>query len=216
MIHLANFCDNCGAKLDANSKFCPSCGTAINNGEAVLTTVDTLPTENSNLPVGKTISESGLVLHSSAPISRTCSWVRWLYILFAILVCAGGLGVIGLMLTFAFDCYAKDFHRGKMRRMRFKFVTPISLDEIYNKLQPVLVSKYGNEMEFDREGDTLCVKYKSVIYDINLHDDGTFSLWWRKSIAGALFSFNEWKLYNKIRTGTAIIAYELQQQFGIR
>ena len=212
---MANFCDNCGAKLDANSKFCPSCGTAINNGEAVLTTADTLPTENSNLPVGKTISESGLVLHSSAPISRTCSWVRWLYILFAILVCAGGLGVIGLMLTYAFDYYAKDFHRGKMRRMRFKFVTPISLDEIYNKLQPVLVSKYGNEMEFDREGDTLCVKYKSVIYDINLHDDGTFSLWWRKSIAGAIFSFNEGKLYNKIRTGTAIIAYELQQQFGI-
>ena len=212
---MPNFCDNCGAKLDANSKFCPSCGTAINNGEAVLTIVDTLPTENSNLPVGKTISESGLVLHSSAPISRTCSWIIWLYILFGILVCAGGLGVIGLMLTYAFDYYAKDFHRGKMRRMRFKFVTPISLDEIYNKLQPVLVSKYGNEMEFDREGDTLCVKYKSVIYDINLHDDGTFSLWWRKSIAGAIFSFNEGKLYNKIRTGTAIIAYELQQQFGI-
>ena len=212
---MANFCDNCGAKLDANSKFCPSCGTAINNGEAVLTTVDTLPTESTNLPVGKTISESGLVLHSSAPISRTCSWIIWLYILFGILVCAGGLGVIGLMLTYAFDYYAKDFHRGKMRRMRFKFVTPISLDEIYNKLQPVLVSKYGNEMEFDREGDTLCVKYKSVIYDINLHDDGTFSLWWRKSIAGAIFSFNEGKLYNKIRTGTAIIAYELQQQFGI-
>lgn len=212
---MPNFCDNCGAKLDANSKFCPSCGTAINNGEAVLTTADTLPTESNNLPVGKTISESGLVLHSSAPISRTCSWIIWLYILFGILVCAGGLGVIGLMLTFAFDCYAKDFHRGKMRRMRFKFVTPISLDEIYNKLQPVLVSKYGNEMEFDREGDTLCVKYKSVFYDINLHDDGTFSLWWRKSIAGAIFSFNEGKLYNKIRTGTAIIAYELQQQFGI-
>ena len=212
---MANFCDNCGAKLDANSKFCPSCGTAINNGEAVLTTADTLPTESTNLPVGKTISESGLVLHSSAPISRTCSWIIWLYILFGILVCAGGLGVIGLMLTFAFDCYAKDFHRGKMRRMRFKFVTPISLDEIYNKLQPVLVSKYGNEMEFDREGDTLCVKYKSVIYDINLHDDGTFSLWWRKSIAGAIFSFNEGKLYKKVRIGTAIIAYELQQQFGI-
>ena len=212
---MANFCDNCGAKLDANSKFCPSCGTAINNGEAVLTTADTLPTESNNLPVGKTISESGLVLHSSAPISRTCSWIIWLYILFGILVCAGGLGVIGLMQTYAFDYYAKDFHRGKMRRMRFKFVTPISLDEIYNKLQPVLVSKYGNEMEFDREGDTLCVKYKSVIYDINLHDDGTFSLWWRKSIAGAIFSFNEGKLYNKIRTGTAIIAYELQQQFGI-
>ena len=212
---MANFCDNCGAKLDANSKFCPSCGTAINNGEAVLTTADTLPTESNNLPVGKTISESGLVLHSSAPISRTCSWIIWLYILFGILVCAGGLGVIGLMLTYAFDYYAKDFHRGKMRRMRFKFVTPISLDEIYNKLQPVLANKYGNEMEFEREGDTLCVKYKSVFYDINLHDDGTFSLWWRKSIAGAIFSFNEGKFYKKVRIGTAIIAYELQQQFGI-
>ena len=212
---MPNFCDNCGAKLDANSKFCPSCGTAINNGEAVLTTADTLPTESNNLPVGKTISESGLVLHSSAPISRTCSWIIWLYILFGILVCAGGLGVIGLMLTYAFDYYAKDFHRGKMRRMRFKFVTPISLDEIYNKLQPVLANKYGNEMEFEREGDTLCVKYKSVFYDINLHDDGTFSLWWRKSIAGAIFSFNEGKLYKKVRIGTAIIAYELQQQFGI-
>ena len=212
---MPNFCDNCGAKLDANSKFCPSCGTAINNGEAVLTTADTLPTESTNLPVGKTISESGLVLHSSAPISRTCSWIIWLYILFGILVCAGGLGVIGLMLTYAFDYYAKDFHRGKMRRMRFKFVTPISLDEIYNKLQPVLANKYGNEMEFEREGDTLCVKYKSVFYDINLHDDGTFSLWWRKSIAGAIFSFNEGKLYKKVRIGTAIIAYELQQQFGI-
>ena len=212
---MANFCDNCGAKLDANSKFCPSCGTAINNGEAVLTTADTLPTESTNLPVGKTISESGLVLHSSAPISRTCSWIIWLYILFGILVCAGGLGVIGLILAFAFNAVAEDSHRGNIRRMKFKFVTPVSLDEIYNKLQPVLVSKYGNEMEFDREGDTLCVKYKSVIYDINLHDDGTFSLWWRKSIAGAIFSFNEGKLYNKIRTGTAIIAYELQQQFGI-
>lgn len=213
---MANFCDNCGAKLDANSKFCPSCGTAINNGEAVLTTADTLPTESSNLPVGKTISESGLVLQSSAPISRTCSWRVWLYILFIILAfCSVGLGVICLLLTFGFCCFAEDFHRDKMRRMKFKFVPPINLDEIYNKLQPVLVSKYGNEMEFDREGDTLCVKYKSVIYDINLHDDGTFSLWWRKSIAGAIFSFNEGKLYNKIRTGTAIIAYELQQQFGI-
>ena len=213
---MANFCDNCGAKLDANSKFCPSCGTAINNGEAVLTTADTLPTESNNLPVGKTISESGLVLHSSAPISKTCSWIRWVYILFIISTLFNvGLGVIGLMLTYAFDYYAKDFHRGKMRRMRFKFVTPISLDEIYNKLQPVLANKYGNEMEFEREGDTLCVKYKSVFYDINLHDDGTFSLWWRKSIAGAIFSFNEGKLYKKVRIGTAIIAYELQQQFGI-
>ncbi len=213
---MANFCDNCGAKLDANSKFCPSCGTAINKEEAALTTADTLPAVEGNLPAGKTVSESGLVLKSSAPISRTCSWIKWLYILFIVAaLITSGVSLIGLLLAFAFDCYAKDFHRGKMRRMKFKFVTPITLDEIYNKLQPVLANKYGNEMEFDREGDTLCVKYKSVVYDINLHDDGTFSLWWRKSILGAIFSFNEFKLYNKIRTGTAIIAYELQQQFGV-
>ena len=100
--------------------------------------------------------------------------------------------------------------------MKFKFVDNATADDIYTKLQPALIRKLDNGVLFDRDGDTLSVEYDSIIYDINLHDDSTFSVWWRKSIAGAIFSFNDWKLYRKIRSGTALVAYELQQQFGIK
>jgi len=102
-----------------------------------------------------------------------------------------------------------------MRRMKFKFVSNVSSDDIYNKLQPVLVQKYGSAITFDREGDTLTVGYDGLMYDINVGEDDTFSLWWRKSIVGAIFTINEWKFYKKVRTGTAIVAYEIQSVFNI-
>ena len=107
------------------------------------------------------------------------------------------------------------FHRSKMRDLKFKFVNNVSNDEIYNKMYPILTQKYGDKIEFDQEGDTLSVLYKSIIYDINLHEDSTFSIWWRKSIGGAFFTINEWKEYKKIREGTAMVAYELQKAFNI-
>ena len=108
-----------------------------------------------------------------------------------------------------------SFHKDKMRRICFKFVDNVTNDDIYNKLQPVLTSKYGDKMEFEQEGDTLSVHYNGIYYDINLRDNSTFSVWWRKSLTGAIFSFNEWKEYKKIRTGTAIVAYELQKAFNL-
>ena len=110
---------------------------------------------------------------------------------------------------------AEEFQKDKLRRMKFKFVSPVTTDDIYSRLQPVLMKKYGNAMQFDREDDTIVVRYDEVIYDINPNEDGTVSIWWRKSLAGAFLRFREGKLYRKIRTGTALIAYELQQQFGV-
>jgi len=101
-----------------------------------------------------------------------------------------------------------------MRRMKFKFVNNVNNDDIYNKMYPILTQKYGDKIEFDQEGDTLSVHYNSIIYDINIEEDSTFSIWWRRSIAGAFFSFNEWKEYKKIRIGTAMVAYELQKAFN--
>ena len=100
--------------------------------------------------------------------------------------------------------------------MKFKFVDFASSDEIYNKLQPVLAQKYGEKMEFDREGETVSVTYDEITYDININDDSTFSVWWKQSISGMFFSFNVWKLYKRVRTGTALIAFELQNAFGIK
>lgn len=43
----------------------------------------------------------------------------------------------------------------------------------------------------------------------NFNDDITFGVRWRKSITGAFFTFNEWKMHRKIRTVTALTAPEL-------
>ncbi len=157
-----------------------------------------------------------IVLQSSAPIPSKVGWTRWAYIISLFLVAAGGVGVLGIIGTFIIEHLKMSFHKDKMRRMKFKFLGGVNSDEIFNKLQPALTQKYGDKIEFDREGETLSVKYNKIFYDINLQEDETFCLWWRKSFAGAFFSWNEWKEYKKIRTGTALIAYELQQAFGIK
>lgn len=155
-----------------------------------------------------------IVLKSSAPISSTSTWAKWAYLISLLLVVAGGIGVIGLIGTFIVEHYKMSFHRDRIRNMKFKFVDTASPDDIYNKIQ-TLKTQYGNKLSFDRNGDTISVKYDSVIYDINVNDDATFCIWWRKSLAGAIFSWNNWKFYRKIRTFTPVIAYELQKQFGV-
>ena len=215
------FCKNCGTELSDGSKFCPSCGTAVdsqsNNPNSTTDsnsneTKSPAPIPNTNLST----NPEAIVLKSSAPFPSKWGWFTWAFI--AVVV----IGIINIAIgffAFAIIAFVANIqyssHKDKLRKIKFKFLSPVSVDEIYNRLQPALNKKYGDKITFDRDGDTLSVHYDSIIYDINLNDDGTFCVWWRKSIAGAIFSFNENKLYRKIRSGTAIVAYELQQQFGI-
>ena len=159
--------------------------------------------------------DEAILLQSGAPIPSKTAWTRWPYIISLVLVAAMGVGVLGLIGVFIVEHFQMSFHKDKMRRLKFKFIGGVTSDEIYNKLQPELTKKYGNKFEFDREGETVSVKYDGIIYDINLQEDSTFCIWWRKSFVGAFFSFNEWKEYRKIRTGTALVAYELQKAFEI-
>ena len=232
----ARFCPYCGAKLNAGSQFCSSCGKPVEQqpqmaktaAEAPKTMQKTaapaVPTvkESEPVPVAaqvdphRQVSKEGEVLASGAPIPSKTGWCKWGYLLGAI----GGIALsksmfLLILLVYAVEYYMIQFHEGKMRRMKFKFVSPVTSDEIYSRIQPTLSQKYGDKISFDRNGDTLCVKYDSMIYDININDDGTVSLWWRKYLSEAIFSFREGKMYRKIRTGTALIAYELQHQFGV-
>ena len=204
------FCPNCGSQLADNVKFCSSCGNALEKSDDSADTATALP--------GTALSTNpdAVVLKSAAPIPTKTGWTKWAYII-SLLLTPVGAGVLGLIFTFIIEHFIMSSHRDKMRRIKFQFLTPVTADQIYNKLQPVLNQKFGNKViKFDRDGDTVSVIYDGIIYDINIQDDGTFCVWWRKSLSGAIFSWNEWKLYRKIRTGTALTAYELQQQFGIK
>ena len=229
------YCEICGKEFGDGVSFCPSCGAKLSEraqgfidlDETTETSVPTAPSVSTvpavqpgQPPVPTMTSNAppdAIVLKSSAPIPSKTGWTKWGYIASLVLaVVTAGVGLLGVFFVFIIEHFQMDHHRGKIRRIKFKFVDRASSDDIYNRLQPVLSRKYGDKMEIDREGDTIAVHYNSIIYDINLNGDSTFCVWWRKSIAGAFFSFNEWKLYKKVRTGTAIIAYELQQAFGIK
>ena len=159
-------------------------------------------------------TEEPIVLKSSAPISTKTGWCKWGYII-SLCLTPVGVGVLGLIGVFIVEHYTRTFHKDKIRKLKFKFVDSVTADEIYNKIQPALTKKYGDKISFERDGETISVNYDGIIYDINLAEDSTFSIWWRKSLANAFFSWNEWKAYRKIRTGTAIVAYELQKAFNI-
>lgn len=202
------FCKHCGTELNDFPKFCPNCGGSLETADESKSTGSLPP----NLTL--TANPDALILESSAPLPSKNGWSTWGYVISLVLTPVG-VGVIGLILVFIIEHFMMSFGRDNIRKMKFQFVTPVSPDEIYSKLQPVLSQKYGNKVDFDRDGDTISVHYDGIIYDINLQEDGTFCIWWRKSLANAIFSWNEWKLYKKVRTGTPLVAYELQKQFGV-
>lgn len=224
---MAKFCENCGTKYEEGTKFCSGCGARLENKSAVIALDDSplpaheqhMPAPAQNAPVTEpqytsSAPPDAVILKSSAPIPSKIGWTKWGYIAGLLLLAAGGFGIIILLVVLMISTFQISFHKDKMRRMKFKFVNNVSNDDIYNKMYPILTQKYGDKIEFDQEGDTLSVHYKSIIYDINIEEDSTFTIWWRRSIAGAFFSFNEWKEYKKIRIGTAMVAYELQNAFN--
>ena len=201
------FCKNCGTKLEDDSKFCSNCGAAIEE--------DFSADEPQNSSVNKTISTNpdALVLKSAAPLPDKFAWIKWAY--FASLlpaVVSPGICILSVPIVIIIHTYLSDYHRKKIRKQRFQFVSPITADEIFNKLEPALAKRWGTKVAFDREGDTISVEFEKIIYDINLMEDGTFCVWWRLSLARAFFSNAG---YKQVRTATGVIAYELQQAFGV-
>lgn len=225
---MAKFCENCGTKYEEGTKFCSGCGARLENKSGVIALDDSpLPSHEQHMPVPaqdapvtepqytSSAPPDAIILKSSAPIPSKIGWTKWGYIAGLLLLAAGGFGIIILLVVLMISILQISFHKDKMRRMKFKFVNNVNNDDIYNKMYPILTQKYGDKIEFDQEGDTLSVHYKSIIYDINIEEDSTFTIWWRRSIAGAFFSFNDWKEYKKIRIGTAMVAYELQKAFNV-
>jgi hypothetical protein len=109
-----------------------------------------------------------------------------------------------------------DIKRGALRNVKFKFLSNVSYDDIFAKLQPALISNYGSGfmVERDKSGQ-ITISYDGMIYDIIMNED-YFRIYWRMSVGKAVFSINEYKIYRKILIAMGIIGYELQKEYEIQ
>ena len=232
----AKFCASCGQKIsDASSpkiELQKSSPAQIDAPQPNYT-----PTPQNYIPpqtymMPPSVSSEGIVLKSSAPISdKRISWATtgyysclaampiglWLSqfadalgaIIFVI-------GFIGLAVVLIADKNSIDNQLDELRVMKFKFVYNVTADEVFSRLHPALKAVWGEQVNFDRRDEIISVTYGKTIYDIVLNDDGTFIVHWRKSLDNAVFSMeSDAALCKKVRTDTAVIAYELQRQFNV-
>ena len=93
--------------------------------------------------------------------------------------------------------------------MKFKLGDSLTVDDFYSKIQSDSVQVYFSGATFEREGDKIFAHYDDRRYDIILNGDGTFYVIGKNSSPDNAF-------YDKIREGTPIIAFGLQQAFGVK
>ena len=94
--------------------------------------------------------------------------------------------------------------------MKFKLSDSLTVDDFYSKIQSDSVQAYFSGATFEREGNKIFAHYDGRRYDIILNGDGTFS------VIGKIASDPNKAFYDEIRKGTPIIAFGLQQAFGVK
>ena len=105
----------------------------------------------------------------------------------------------------------KDVHEaiGEILSMKFKLSDSVTTDKVYDKLQFAPPKFSSSNITFKRENDKVILTNEEIDYEIILNGDGTFSVLGLKS-AQSYRNF-----YEKIREGIPIIAFWLQQTFGV-
>jgi hypothetical protein len=164
-----------------------------------------------------------LVLQSAEPLENSMlKWRKlyWITLLFVILAFVNSafwvFALLYLVVCYTVLYYVIQAKRRALRKVQFRFVSGVSYDDVFSKLQPALLSKYGSGFMIERSKNSgITVSYDGIIYDVVL-EQGYFRLPWRMSVGKAIFSFREYAIYRKILVGMGIIGYELQTAYTIR
>ena len=126
-------------------------------------------------------------LHDDELISAVIGATFWLTVIFAVLI------VISKIRN-------RDWNAGEaiadVLSKKFKLTDAATVDEILSKLE--------------KTSKEVIATYFSVDYEIILNGDGTFS------VIGKNSSKSDKDFYDEIRFGTPMIAFELQQAFGVK
>ena len=165
------------------------------------------------------MNSEAIVLTSSQPLPNKMQNFKKLYLVELLVMCAGvftttlfAIGVLALLITYIADELLTSFHRDKLRTVKFRYGATLTQEELFAELQKALVAKYGGKMLLEKSEDgVISVSYDTHIYDVHIGEDGSFTLWWRKSIKNAFFSFSKYTSYKKILAAYGMIVFEIQE-----
>lgn len=102
-----------------------------------------------------------------------------------------------------------DLKLKQLRKTEFAITEQIAYEELIEKLIPILLP-LNMTIEKDKKGNPI-ITYQKVIYDINYNSNGTFSIWWRKSILRAFGMQSKTSLYRKVVVAMGIIGFNIQK-----
>ena len=120
--------------------------------------------------------------------------------------------VVGLFIGFVIKASVIKFKWYGLREMKFAMGHPVEKNLMFQRLVEKL-TPMGMVVELHTDG-TPVITYQSVIYEISLNEDQTFTIWWRKSLARAIFSIDLFTIipnYRKAVVAMGMIAYYIQQ-----
>ena len=167
------------------------------------------------------MENNAILLASSEPFTNKMLKIRKLYwiclastLLGTVVQPLMGIGILGFIVVYIMHEIVLKFRTGELRDMRFRRGS-ITSDDLFAKLQTVLLAQYQGAIMMERnEKQQISFTFDGHIYDLILHDDNTFSLWWRMSAGKALLSMNDYKSYRKLLVGYGVLAYHIQQCSG--
>ncbi len=120
--------------------------------------------------------------------------------------------VVGLFIGFVIKASVIKFKWYGLREMKFAMGHPVEKNLMFQRLVEKL-TLMGMVVELHTDG-TPVITYQSVIYEISLNEDQTFTIWWRKSLARVIFSIDLFTIipnYRKAVVAMGMIAYYIQQ-----
>lgn len=121
-----------------------------------------------------------------------------------------GANFLALLVAFAVKDSILDIKWKRLRKQKFLLQNRVPYDTLIHHLIEKL-SPLGFQVEKGVDGNPI-LSYKKMIYDIGYDDGGTFTIYWRKSVANAFFDFRTPIYHYRITVADmGIIGYTVQQ-----
>jgi predicted amidophosphoribosyltransferase len=216
-------CINCRYPLPKGARFCSNCGISVMVEEEIEDNVEKAVQNNSENIFDE--NHNGFILDSPNPLDDGLRKYNFIYYIFFIsgALCSFTIkgdryglffffGLLGILVAWVIKTIIANIKIHKLRQIQFDIPSNTSNSYLYD-IASLELSKYGMFVEMSAHG--LCITHNGIIYDLNLNDNSTFSLWWRLTMAKALLSGRTYiGLYRKAVVSMGLIAYIIQQKIG--